>query len=59
MQSQIELSSKLLINKSKKLKNVIVNENSSDEENLDLILTKDRVLELQTQDSNGIKDFIN
>ena len=32
---------------------------SEEEENIEIILTKDRILELQTRDSNGIKSFIN
>ena len=49
---------KIIDKKRKKAKNEIVEEESSEEEN-QMILTKDRILELQTRDSMGIKGFIN
>ena len=36
-----------------------INEISSEEEKVEIILTKDKILELHTKDSNGIKAFIN
>ena len=45
--------------KKKTREEINFNDNSSDEEeNNEIILTKDRILELQTRDSNGIKAFI-
>ena len=40
--------------------NIDINEISSDEEGkVEIVLTKDKILELQTRDSSGIKTFIN
>ena len=49
---------KINYKKRKKTKNEIDEEESSEEEN-QMILTNDRILELQTRDSNGIREFIN
>ena len=49
------------IDKKKKKKareDLVFKDNSSDEENNEIILTKERIIELQTRDSNGIKAFI-
>ena len=43
----------------KKRENKIEEESSSNEEKVEFILTKDKILELQTKDSIGIKAFIN
>lgn len=45
-------------NKKKKRKHS-VDEESSEDENEKIILTKDKILELQTKDVNGMKNFIN
>jgi len=43
----------------KKKENKIEEESSSNDEKIEFILTKDKILELQTKDSFGIKAFIN
>ena len=43
----------------KKKENKIEEESSSNDEKVEFILTKDKILELQTKDSFGIKAFIN
>ena len=43
----------------KKRENKKEEESSSDDEKVEFILTKDKILELQTKDSFGIKSFIN
>ena len=48
---------KIIDKKRKKSKNEVVEEESSEEEN-QMILTKDRILELQTRDSAGIRGFV-
>ena len=45
--------------KKKTKENYGLNEVSSDEDKIEVLLTKDKILELQTKDSNGIKTFIN
>ena len=46
--------------KKKKRDNIDINEISSDEERkVKIMLTKEKILELQARDSNGIKSFIN
>ena len=45
--------------KTKKKTNKLVVEDSSDEEVVKVLLTKEKILELQTKDSNGLKAFIN
>ena len=45
--------------KKKKRENKIEEESSSNDERVEFILTKDKILELQTKDSIGIKAFIN
>ena len=45
--------------KTKKKTNKLVAEDSSDEEVVKVLLTKEKILELQTKDSNGLKAFIN
>ena len=49
---------KVIDKKRKKTKNELIEEESSEEEN-QMLLTKDRILELQTRDSTGIRGFIN
>ena len=45
--------------KKRKTKKRIIEEESSGDENAQMILTKEKILELQTKDSLGIKTFIN
>ena len=55
------ISNKVLEKKKKKKKqaNKIEEESSSNDERVEFMLTKDKILELQTKDSFGIKAFIN
>ena len=45
--------------KKKTKEEIDINEISSEEERVEIMLTKDKILELQTRNANGIKDFIN
>ena len=54
-----EISSKLLPKRYKRSRQTAYNEDSDDDDQLEMVLTKERVLELQTTDSFEISNFIN
>ena len=56
------ISSKILTKKrktKKKTNKAVIDEESSEDEKIKIFLTKEKIMELQTKDSNGIKSFIN
>ena len=59
MESQKNVREKLIETKSRMMDYYDLSEESSRDDLVEILLTKEKILELQTRDSNGIESFIN
>ena len=59
MESQKNVREKINDSKSKRLDYYEISEESSEDNFVEILLTKEKILELQAKDSNGIESFIN